>query len=168
MEHDLDLLLSIAEIAGVFVGFGALISFTRPRETEARDLFRLGTVVTIATFVVIASIIPVALGRYELSSPSVWRWSSAVSLLLTCVGWVILMRTPGIRGFVRDEIRANLPFAFTFWVLLDIPILTALVLVLLGVFRSYAPGLYTTALVLGLCEAAALFSRLVYSRFLRI
>ncbi|MFX1343244.1 MAG: hypothetical protein ACFFAL_11220 [Promethearchaeota archaeon] len=40
MTVDLPLFIAIAEIVGVFVGFGALISVTRPNEIAAPQLAR--------------------------------------------------------------------------------------------------------------------------------
>jgi len=47
------LFLAIAEIAGVFVGFGALISFTRRAEIEAEQLGQIRAVVTIGLVVIV-------------------------------------------------------------------------------------------------------------------
>jgi hypothetical protein len=52
--HDLDTLLSIAEIAGVFVGFAALVSVI-PRRAEASDWFvgSFNLVVLVLTSIVV-------------------------------------------------------------------------------------------------------------------
>ena len=63
MIQDVDLFVAIAEIAGVFVGFGALISVTRGAEIEASVLGRIRAVVTIGLLVVVAALVPVGLGR---------------------------------------------------------------------------------------------------------
>ena len=59
MIEDTELFLSLAEIAGVFVGFGALISITR--KGGAAELVHLRGVVVGALLVVAAALIPVAL-----------------------------------------------------------------------------------------------------------
>ena len=64
MVQDVDLFAAIAQIAGVFVGFGALISVTRRNEIEASQLSQIRAVVTIGLVVIVASLIPVGLGRY--------------------------------------------------------------------------------------------------------
>ena len=49
--------LSIAEIAGVFVGFGALMSLSRDRQEES--LVALRVVISIGLVVLVAALIPV-------------------------------------------------------------------------------------------------------------
>lgn len=167
MQHDFDVFLAIAEIAGVFVGFGALIAITRAADGARGDLIRLGSVVTIGLYVIVGALVPVALGRYGLDGGALWRWSGAVLLVGIWFGIIVLIRVPEIRAFLRADARDHPASAFFFYVVLELPIHIVLILVLFGVPPSQGPALYTTALVLALFEAATVLSQLVYSRLLR-
>ena len=72
--------LSIAEIAGVFVGFGALMSLSRDRQEEG--LVALRVVISIGLVVLVAALIPVALSHYGLVGHALWGWSSGAFLVI--------------------------------------------------------------------------------------
>jgi hypothetical protein len=166
MNHDLDLFLSIAEIAGVFVGFGALISFSRDRATEARVALR--GVVTVGLVVLVAALLPVALARYGLAARTLWGWSSAGFILIIWIAIVRLFLDPEHRAWVKADARANPALTVFFWVFLEVPIQVPLVLVLLGVAPTLAPAFYVTGLVLNLFEAAFVLARLVLAQDSRL
>lgn len=138
MNHDLDLFLSIAEIAGVFVGFGALISFSRDRAVEARAPLRI--VVAIGLLVLVAALLPVTLARYGLTDTTLWSWSSAGFLLMIWIAIVGLLLDPEHRAWVKADARTNPALTAFFWVFLEVPIQVPLVLVLLGVAPTLAPA----------------------------
>jgi hypothetical protein len=100
---DTDLFLSIAEIAGVFVGFGALISFSTDRALEARVALR--GVVIVGLVVLAAALLPVWLARYGVSERALWGSSSAGFLLLTWIALVVLLRDPDQRATSRPMPR---------------------------------------------------------------
>ena len=75
-----DLFLSIAEIAGVFVGFGALISLLRDHQEEGRVM--LHAVIANGLVVLVAALIPVALSQYGLTGRALWGSSSGAFLVL--------------------------------------------------------------------------------------
>jgi hypothetical protein len=162
MSHDIDLFLSIAEIAGVFVGFGALISFSRDQAAAAREALR--GVVTIGLVVLVAALVPVALARYGLTDRALWAWSSGGFLLIIWIAIVGLLIDPEQRARVKLDARANPALAVFFWVGLEAPIQVPLLLALLGVAPTLAPAFYVTGLVLNLFEAAFLLARLVLAR----
>lgn len=64
MAVDLFLFVAIAEIAGVFVGFGALISVSRRNEIEAAQLARIRGLVTVGLTLIVVALVPVALNLY--------------------------------------------------------------------------------------------------------
>jgi mycothiol synthase len=162
MEHDIELFLSIAEIAGVFVGFGALISFSRDQTAQARVPLR--GVVTVGLVVLVASLLPVALARYGLTERTLWAWSSAGFLLIIWVAIVRLFSDPEHRAWVKRDAIAHPALTVLFWVFLEVPIQVPLVLAVLGVAPTLAPAFYVTGLVLNLVEAAFVFARLVFAR----
>lgn len=162
MVQDVDLFLTLAQIAGVFVGFGALISFTRRTETEAAQLGQLRAVVTIGLVVVVAALLPVGLSRYGVSGHSLWFTCSLVFLVL---GWAVIilsLRRPENRQVMISQTRASPAMAVFFWLLLELPIQVPLLLALLGLYPDLEPAFYTTALVFNLFQAAFVLARLVY------
>ena len=162
MDHDIDLLLAIAQIAGVFVGFGALISLSRDQPVEARVTLR--GVVTIGLVVLVAALLPVGLARYGLSDRTLWGWSSAAFLVVIWIALVVLLLDPEERASVKAEVKASPLLAMFFWFFLEVPIQVPLVLVILDVAPVLAPAFYVTALVLNLFEAAFVLARLVLAR----
>ena len=162
MVQDVDLFLTLAQIAGVFVGFGALISFTRQPETETVQLGQLRAVVTIGLVAVVAALLPVGLSRYGVSGHSLWFLCSLVFLLLVWAVIVLSLRRPENRQVMISQTRASPAMAAFFWLLLELPIQVPLVLAVLGPFPHLEPAFYTTALVFNLFEAAFVLARLVY------
>jgi len=162
---DVDLFLSIAEIAGVFVGFGALMSFSRDRPGEARAPLR--AVVTAGLVVIVASLLPVGLARYGLSYRALWGWSSGGFLSVIWVAILALRLDPEHRGWVETAAKANPALTIFYWALPELPIQVPLVLAVLGVAPTFASAFYVTALVLNLFEAAFVLAGLVFARHSR-
>ena len=67
--QDTELFLSLAEIAGVFVGFGALIAVRSGGAGEPQEVAPMRLVVGLGMLTVIGAIAPVTLGRYDLTQP---------------------------------------------------------------------------------------------------
>jgi len=166
MNDDIGLFLSIAEIAGVFVGFGALISFSRDQSVQVRTPLR--GVVTVGLVVLVASLLPVALARYGLTERTLWAWSSGGFLLVIWIAIAALFLDPVHRESVKSDAKAHPALTAFFWVCLEAPIQLPLVLVLLGVAPALAPAFYVTGLVLNLFEAAFVLARLVLAREARV
>ena len=82
MVQEVELFVAIAEIAGVFVGFGALISVTRRNEIEVSQLGRLRAVVTMGLVVIVAALIPVGFSRYGVTGHALWFTCSLIFLIL--------------------------------------------------------------------------------------
>jgi hypothetical protein len=156
------LFLAIAEIAGVFVGFGALISLLRDRQEAGR--FALHAVIVNGLVALVASLIPVALNEYGLTGRELWGWSSGVFLALCWAAIGATLRNPEIRSATATDARAYPAISIVFWVFLEVPIELPLVLVLFGFAARYAPALYVTALILTLVQAAFMLARVVFSR----
>jgi hypothetical protein len=164
LTQDFDLFVAIAEIAGVFVGFGALISVTRRNEIEVSQLGQLRAVVTIGLVVIVAALIPVGLGRFGLIGHDLWFWCSLIFFLLNWVVIIFSLRKAENRQLTLTRTRANPVSAVFFWLLLEVPLQVPLVLTLLGLYSDLEPAFYTTALVLNLFEAAFVLAQLVYSQ----
>ncbi|MEZ5558069.1 MAG: hypothetical protein R3E86_05905 [Pseudomonadales bacterium] len=160
----LDALLAIAEIAATFAGFAALVTLFGRRRVEgsgAHDLLRLRLVITTSVVVVVTALIPVALVGYGLSDGLTWRLAAGVYLALDYLGIVSLVRSfRPVRGlFPPDRLAVAVASA------LEVAVQGALLLILLGMFQERQSGLYISALVATLAQAAFVFLRLVESTF---
>jgi hypothetical protein len=164
MDQYSNLFVTFAEIAGVFVGFAALISVSRWTEIEAFQLGRIRTVVTIGLEVIVASLVPVVLATYGISDHTLWFVSGLVFLLLLWTVIILSLRRPENREFLAIETRARPGISAFFWILLEVPIQLSLILILLGWFPDLEPAFYTTALVFNLFQAAFVLAQLVYSQ----
>ena len=157
--QDTELFLSLAEIAGVFVGFGALIAVrSGGRDGSERDQHH-----------------PLAsddrdLGGRRRPRPGhhqplrhvghqLWLACSLLALTLLAVMIVVFARTPENRADVVDtfatmpRLRIALVAGLTFWLPFVVLVL-ALVLVVLGPFPDQEHALYLTAVGLGLFMGA--------------
>lgn len=162
MLAESDTLLTIAEIGIAFAGFAALagvIGRRRDREGARFDLERLRTVVYVCLLLVITSLVPVVVAKYQLSDGNVWRSSSFFALLLNWVVLVVVWRHANEAGLVEDK--------STNWVVLSLEVAAELPLIVnvLGVLPSYAPASYFTFLFVVLLQTAFLFLRLLDSLF---
>lgn len=164
MIQDLNLLTAIAEIAGVFVGFGALISVTRRSEIDAAQLSQIRAVVTIGLVVMVAALIPVGLGHYGITGHDLWLVCSIIFLLLIWAVTIFSLRSPENRQLAITRARDNPMIAAFFWLLLEIPMQAPLVLVIIGANPELEPAFYITSLVLNLFQAAFVLAQFVYSQ----
>lgn len=158
---DAELLVALAGIAGVFVGFGALIS---TREGGLGELWLIRSVVNQGLMVVAAALVPVAIGRYGVAGHQLWLLSSLLLLVGNWVVIVLLHLRREDRAFQVLQSRASRAVLSGFVLFLELPFQVALILVVLGLFPDLEPALYLTALLLILFEAAALLVMLVYSQ----
>lgn len=154
---------TLAEIAGIFVGFGALISVTGRDEIEAAELGRIRTVVTIGLTAVVAALVPTALAGYGISGRNLWFISSLVFFVLLQVVNILSLRRPENRALLVSQWRTNPISSTFFFLLLEFPLHVLLVLALLGVFPDLEPAFYTTVLVLHIFQAAFVLAQMVYS-----
>lgn len=157
------LFITIAEIAGIFVGFAALISVTRRSEIDDAQLGQIRAVVTIGLLVVVASLIPVALGAYEIESHTLWLIAGLVYLVLNWTVIFLALRRPENRELASAQARTKPLMAALFWVL-EIPIQLPLLLIVFGFNQDLDAALYMTALIFHLFEAALVLAQLVYSQ----
>jgi hypothetical protein len=70
--QDTDLFLSLVGIAGVFVGFGALISVRSGGPREVDEVSTIRWVVSLGIWVVIAALAPVIVSRYDIAGQELW------------------------------------------------------------------------------------------------
>lgn len=158
-----ELFLSIAEIAGVFVGFGALIAVRSGGGMQASEINDVRWVVTTAIWVVIAALAPVVVSSYGPTGHELWVWCSLLALALLVVMMAVFGVTPENRADVADNL-ANTPRALivavmlpTFWAPFLL-LVAALLAVVLGAVPDREQAIYLTAVALGLLMSAlALF-----------
>jgi hypothetical protein len=161
--QDADLMLSLAEIAGVFVGFGALISVRSGGPSEAYELMYVRGVVWVGILVVVAALAPVTISRYGIAGHEVWLGCSLFVLALFWGMVVVNNRTPE-HAAAFPEARATILRYVIPPVLLWGLMTVSLVLVVLGLLPDLEPALYITAVVAILFQAAIYLLQLVYSR----
>ena len=164
MAVDLVLFIAIAEIAGVFVGFGALISVTRQNEIEPAQLARIRGLVTVGLTIIIAALIPLALNLYGITNHSLWLMSSLIFYSLNWIVIILSLRDPMNRELMKTVTQTNPAISMLFWALLEVPIHVLLILTMLGLFPHLELAFYTTALLFFLFEAAFALVQLVYSQ----
>jgi hypothetical protein len=97
--QDADLFVGLAGIAGVFVGFGALIA-VRSGGASADEVGYMRGVVGFGLLTIVAALAPVAVSRYAVTEHLVWAASSVLALVGLVAFTVVQART--------REYRANL------------------------------------------------------------
>lgn len=162
--QDFSLLITIAQIAGVFVGFGALISATGRNGNDASQIGQIRAVVTIGLVVIVAALIPIGLGLYGIVGHTLWAVCSLVFLVLSWTVTVYSLRRPENRELTFARARANPVMAVFFWILLEVPMQLPLILTVVGLFPDLEPAFYVTALVLNVFQAAFVLAQFVYSQ----
>ena len=156
--QDVELFLSLAEIAGVFVGFGALIAVRSGATMEMGELNDIRWVVTTGIWVVIVALAPVIVSRYDVTGHELWLVASLLALALLVILIVVYGRSPENRAELAD-VLATAPRAVTlvqgsvFWLPMTL-VVVAFALVAVGPFPGQEPALYLTAVGLGLLMGA--------------
>jgi hypothetical protein len=162
--QDTDLLLSLAEIAGVFVGFAALISVRSGGASDPHDVVYMRAVVWMGLMTVVAALAPVTIGGYGLTEHQVWVLSS-VLVLVGYFGMVAFnVRMPEVRAVQAATSRTfNMveSAASGLWAIVTILALGAIVL---GLVPELEKALYSTVVVLILLGSAGTLLELVYSQ----
>ena len=162
--QDADLLVQLAAIAGVFVGFGALIAVRSGGASDAHEVAYIRSMVSIATWVAVVALAPVTLGRYGLAGHDLWLASSVLALVLVLGMYAVNSRTPEMRQVYTASSRAQLMREGAINALLLIGLGVTLILVALGLVPDQEPALYLTAVELGLLATALTLLFLVFSQ----
>jgi hypothetical protein len=157
------LLITLAEIAGIFVGFGALISVRAGGASDAREVLYLRSVLTMGLWVVVAGLTPATLGAYGVAGHELWLLSGLVALVGAVVVWAVNYWPPDVQAYTASMSRSQLVREMVGNAVLLVPMLFALLLVVLGPFPAQEPALYLTAVVLGLFATGLTLLWLVFS-----
>jgi hypothetical protein len=162
--QDTELLLSLAEIAGVFVGFAALISVRSGGASDAHEVVYMRAVVWMAVMTVVAALAPVTLGRYGITEHQVFALSS-VLVLVGYFGMVAFnVRTPEVKADQAASSRTFQVVEGAFSLLWAVVTILALVAIVLGLAPELEAALYSTVVVLILLGSAASLLELVYTQ----
>ncbi len=157
--QDTELFLSLAEIAGVFVGFGALITIRSSGAIEAGELSGLRWVMSSAIWSVIVALSPIFVVRYGVDGHGLWLACSLLALGLFGIMFVVNGRAPENLEDVAATFASTprtqiaLTMGSTFWLPMA-GLLIALALVVSGLIPDREEALYLTAVGLGLFMAA--------------
>jgi hypothetical protein len=161
--QDADLFIGLAGIAGVFVGFGALIAVRSGRASDAFEVVHMRFVVWLGMLTVIAALAPVTLGPYGLDEHLVWVLSSLIVVAIYFGMGIVNVRMPELKaGAVSDRRREVREAAFS--LSLALPVAVAIIVILLGLRPDLDAALYRTILVLLLVGAGGTLLELVYSQ----
>jgi hypothetical protein len=162
--QDTELFLSLAGIAGVFVGFGALIAVRSGGASEAREVAYLRTVMWMGLMVIVAALAPVTLSRYGLAGHELWLVGSLLIVAQMIAMWVVNLMTTEMRESDAMMSRKVRVVDATASALVGIPILLAVVAILLGLLPEQEAALYLTVMVLILLGAGYTLLELAYSQ----
>jgi hypothetical protein len=167
--QDTELFLSLAEIAGVFVGFGALISVRSSGPSDAHEVTYIRWVVSIAICMVITALAPVFVSRFGITGHGLWVACSLLALVLFAVMYTVNGRAPEHREdatailATAPRVAVVLGAGSTIW-LPAASLVLALALVVLVPFPDREQALYLTAVGLGLYMGAIGLFAMVFSQ----
>ncbi len=112
MNPEFDLFISLSAIAGIFIGFGALITVTTPNDKITLGILR--GIVSVGLLTMVGCLIPVLLGRYGIDNYLLWRWSGGTFFVLI---WFALLH-PAARQVFMAQFKLNIKAALFFGLLL--------------------------------------------------
>ncbi len=159
-----DLFFAIAQIAGIFVGFGALISFSRDRRASVYELFMIRAVVTVGLFILVGALLPLLLSVYGMEGALLWRVSGAILFISNLASIYAQFAASDVRQAYGKRARTNMVGASFFWILLEGSSQLAMILLIIGLLPEFGMALYTTVLIINLFQATYLLAAMVYGR----
>lgn len=143
-EDKLGFLQVLAQIAGIFIAFTALINLS----DQELNVFWTGTVTFIGVLILVGSLMPLLLHQYLISERGVWVFSSILLLALIWIG--ILGALEPIKAWYTSDPLGSI----FYWGVLEVAIQLPLILVILGRWRKFDSAFYFTALVINAMQAA--------------
>lgn len=147
-----ELFVHFAEIAGVFVGFGALISLRSAHLTDVHDVVYLRGVLGLGVWVVIAALVPIAVSRYGVHDHALWLSSALVAVAIWLTFLVAFTRQAESRALSSSPERLDRLFPLV-GLPLHLVIGVSLMLIVFGWWRRVDQALYVTALTTGVVFA---------------
>ncbi len=161
--QDADLFMELAGIAGVFVGFGALIAVRSGGASDAFEVAWMRGVVSVGLVAVLAALAPVVISRYGLAEHEVWAVSSV--LFLVCFVGIFAINNISPEARVADQgiPRRVLVIRFAIWVPSVIVLFVSPIAIILGVAPVREEALYFTLVALALLGSAIALRMLVFT-----
>ncbi len=161
--QDADLFMELAAIAGVFVGFGALIAVRAGGASDAFEVAWMRGVVSLGLLAVFAALAPVVISRYGVTEHEMWALCS-VLFLVTFIGlFVMLSLTPENRS-VEDPVPTSIKIVrVVVWVLSIVVIVVGPIAIVLGVAPVKEAALYFTLVSLALFWSGVCLLMLVFT-----
>jgi hypothetical protein len=165
--QDADLFFELAGIAGVFVGFGALIAVRTGGVSDTFEVAYMRGVVSMGLLTIVAALAPVTLSRYPLDDHQVWALSSVVVLVGFLVSLSVNAWTPEYRADMTLRVWATLPRWLVVAGLASVGVMAIwIVLVPIVILLDLAPeleaALYFSTVVLMLLWAGWLLLQMVF------
>ena len=153
--NTLDYLATLAEVAGVFVGFAALVSTLKARETDSEKAVELTmnvVIVTTSALAIFAALLPIGIAQFTSAENFIWRTSSQI-LLLFEFGTIYM--TTRLSGFSAAHRTRGLE-SYSGWAV-EAFILVPLILCALDLLPEYNGALYFLAVLALIVQAIFLF-----------
>ena len=158
-----ELFVHFAEIAGVFVGFGALISVRSAQVTDPHDVVYLRGVLGVGVWVVICALLPIAVNRYGVEDRAVWLSCAAVAVAIWLFFVIAFNRAPDARALNRNAERVDRLFPIV-GLPMHIMIAGSMALIVIGIWPDHDEALYVTGLTAGVVFAGYTLLALVMSQ----
>jgi hypothetical protein len=147
-----ELFMHYAEIAGVFVGFGALISMRSARPADLHDVVYLRGLLVVGVGVVVNALLPITVSRYGVQDHALWRSCALAALTLWVTLVIVYWRTPDSKAFSKEAERIDKLFPVV-GLPLHLTIAGSFLLIILGVHPGIDEALSVTALTAGVIFA---------------
>ncbi len=170
--QDADLFLELAGIAGVFVGFGALIAVRSGGASGPAEIAPMRAMVSMGVLGVVGALAPVTLSRYGVAGHELWAVSSGLLFAGWVVAFVAMMRTPEYsQGWAQqlEATRTTRPKPITIvegaaYVIYMLASLLGPIAIAVGLAPDQEAALYFTVVVLVLVGAAWTLLSLVFAQ----
>lgn len=147
----------LAQIAGIFIGFGALISASKGGSATLQERETLAGMVWIGIMLLVGAILPILIDNYGFNPAWSLRAGAVVLLLMAWIGIIRFWQS------IKYVIKTAPAAASFFWVQ-EVLIQTPLILILIGLFSPFHEPFYLTALVVSAFEAAQNLVGLVFAK----
>ena len=118
--RDTELFMELAGIAGVFVGFGALIALRSGGASEPQEVSPVRVTVAMGVMTIIGALAPVTLGRYDLTAHQVLALSSVLVLCGTIGISFMHIRSPEYKAYAASwgTLKPSYAVGIVAWLLL--------------------------------------------------
>lgn len=158
-----ELFVHFAEIAGVFIGFGTLISLRSAHLTDPHDVVYHQGVLLAGVWVVIAALVPIAVSRYGVLDHALWLSCALIAIVIWAVMVVTLNHTAGSKEINRSPERVDRLFP-VIGLPLHLVIFGSLALVIFAAWPGVDAALYVTALTAGVIFGGYTLLALAFSQ----